>query len=516
VKRVFPWVVTVAFTLVLFAASLWLGEVNQDEGWYLYAGRLAAEGELPFIDFATTQGPVMSLAYAAAWPLVRAWGVAGGRLFTAALGLLTAALAGVLAWRRSGKEFRACAAFLAFAFIGLNLYQAYFFSIVKTYSLSALLLAAGFLALTFLEGRGRKVAAALAGVLLALAAGVRLSAGFAAPVVWVWLLRRRRQGGAAWVFLGAAALTGAAVFLPFLILAPEATWFGLVEYHAGREVGGAARALAYKGGFLARLVHAYFVPLAALAVALAVRPRAVHATRPALPLWSTVIVISAVHFLAPFPYDDYQVMVFPLFAVALGTLLAGLPAFRLPHAALVVLLSLAAAFSSPRLQSWLVTRDRIWWPLRTQTPLGRLREAGALVRALSGEDDLLLTQDTYLAVEADRRVPRGLELGPFSYFPEWERARAARCHVLNREMLRALIATTPAPVAAFSGYGLSIRSPSVTALSPAEQAALNALVQSRYTLYTTIPRFGQAETPLRVLVARDQIPGGGEGQILNP
>ena len=209
VTRVLLWVVVVVFTLGLFGASLWLGPLNQDEGWYLYGGRLVAEGKLPFVDFATTQGPVMSVAYAAAWPLARTWGVMGGRLFTAGLGLVTAALAGVLAWRcflltpspqpsppRGEGEERPplplgervgvrgkYAALLAVALIGLNLYQAYFFSIVKTYSLSALLLTAGFLALTFIEGRRGAAAAAAAGILFVLAGGVRLSAGVAVPVV---------------------------------------------------------------------------------------------------------------------------------------------------------------------------------------------------------------------------------------------------------------------------------------------------------------------------------------------
>ena len=68
--------------VVLGAANLYFGDLNQDEGWYLYAARQVHEGELPYRDFAFTQGPMLPLVYSLAYPLVERWGVAGGRLFT--------------------------------------------------------------------------------------------------------------------------------------------------------------------------------------------------------------------------------------------------------------------------------------------------------------------------------------------------------------------------------------------------------------------------------------------------
>jgi hypothetical protein len=101
-------------------------------------------------------------------------------------------------------------------------------------------------------------------------------------------------------------------------------------------------------------------------------------------------------------------------------------------------------------------------------------------------------------------VPSGLEMGPFSYYPDWDSAAAARHHVLNRAMLRELISTTPASVAAFSGYGLAIRSPAVEELSPDEQVELRRLVLSRYAGTEEIPYFGQDLTTLTILVKRPQ------------
>ncbi|MBT3191073.1 MAG: hypothetical protein HN341_00810, partial [Verrucomicrobia bacterium] len=93
------WFPAILASLGLYAFALWFGELNQDEGWYLYAGRLVSEGQHPFVDFASTQGPVMAYVYALAQPLVRLWGVAGGRLFTALLGFATALCTALLAYR---------------------------------------------------------------------------------------------------------------------------------------------------------------------------------------------------------------------------------------------------------------------------------------------------------------------------------------------------------------------------------------------------------------------------------
>jgi len=110
----------------------------------------------------------------------------------------------------------------------------------------------------------------------------------------------------------------------------------------------------------------------------------------------------------------------------------------------------------------------------------------------------LLTQDTYLAVEAGLRVPEGLELGPFSYFPDMDREKAQACHVLNREMLHEILASSDAPVAAFSGYGLAIRCPEITQLPIDEQTELWTMVESRYEQTDEVTPFGQADTTLRV------------------
>lgn len=522
------WLAVVAAALALFAGSLWFGGLNQDEGWYLYAARSVRHGDLPYRDFALTQGPVMPVVYAAADPLVGRLGVAGGRLFTAGLGLGAAVAAAWLASRLARRDGLAGrAAFLAFLLAAVNIHQAYFCTVVKTYALTGLLLTLGFVALT---ARARPGAALLSGVLMALAACTRTSAGFAVPVVLAGLIGERCRGrrGAAWLWFGlGAAGTGALVFAPFLVLAPQAVWFAMVEYHSGRQVGGGLAWWAYRFGFVARVTGAYFVALTlALGAAVWRLPRTPGSSipleifrslfRPAAPsgdamgamvAWS-VAAISAVHLLAPFPYDDYQAFVFPLFAAGLAPwVLRTVESARAGASrrllVCVTALSLLAAGSSPVLWQWFAApRDRIWWPLRTETPLAVLQRAAALVRERAGGDPCLLTQDTYLAVEAGLDVPEGLEMGPFSYFPDWSEEKARACRVLNRGMLEQLLRAAPASVAAFSDYGLAIRCPEIAAVPEAERAALWALVRERYEPAVEVRAFGQADTTLQIMVRR--------------
>lgn len=506
------WLLAIAAAVGLAAANLWLGDLNQDEGWYLYAAGQVAQGRLPYLDFAFTQGPVFPLFYALAQPLVEIWGVAGGRFFTAVLGLCTALVAAGCVRRLVRPAAAAPAMLVVFSLIAVNTYHSYFTTVVKTYALTGLWLALGGWLLTFREGRRAGWAAAGAGVAFSLAAGTRISAVVFLPlgVIWLWVNRASRPR--AWlIFGGAAALTGALIFLPFYVLNPEAVRFGLWDYHAARSAGGGILTwVIYRGAFLSRVVQGYTALLALWVWVLAVGPTrasgfaAAPAERWSLSvlLWAGVLALTAVHGLTPVPYDDYQTIVAPLLAVALAVaacrrIETEIGLRRL--AVTAVLVALLTAGASPIVQDWFSGgRDRIWWKIKERTPLEGLRIAAAAILPRAGAGDWLLTQDTYLAVETGLKVPPGMELGPFCYYPEWSDERAQRCHVLNRKGLEHLLRTTPARVAAFSGYGLAIRSPDIQPLAEEEQARLYRVLEQRFHPVWKLSPFGQGSTELTI------------------
>ena len=94
---------TLALTAALYAANTWFGLLNQDEGWYLYAALETTRSHMPYRDFFFTQGPVLPVVYGWLAPLWSPFGVAGGRVLTALLGMgggvLVALLAAQWDWR---------------------------------------------------------------------------------------------------------------------------------------------------------------------------------------------------------------------------------------------------------------------------------------------------------------------------------------------------------------------------------------------------------------------------------
>jgi hypothetical protein len=542
-------VFAVGLSVMLSTANLFLGDLNQDEGWYLYAARQITEGRVLYRDFMFTQGPALPVVYGVLFPIIGKFGVAGGRLITSLFGLASVGCAAWLAFR-SAKRFSKTAALCALILAGVNVYQSYFTTIVKTYSLCAFFLTAGFVALSYANGKRGASGAFWGGVLLALAACTRLSAGIALPIAGIWLVVNYRkvypygQGETispfkfqvssfkflpAWVAFG---LGGGLVLLigllSFFVIAPENTHFALFGYHAGRSPGGVMELAALKAGFVSRFVQAYFVFAAGCVAAFLFRKHHCHAgdlsgpnSRPRLTellqqanqkespfthafislLWMTGLSMTLVHFAAPFPYDDYQVIVFPVLCAALAaTLIPRCPDKYLAHMAWAVLLvCVAASFSSPINQSWMVRgRDRIWWKFKETPDLAALQKAGAQIREELGEDGLLLTQDTYLAVEAGARVPHGMEMGPFSYYPDLPREQAEKLNLLNKEMLLETLTRARAPMAAVSGYGLSIRSPEIAELPSNDWKALRAALEENYTKTGEVDHFGQAHTTLEI------------------
>lgn len=531
-KRIYVGLSCIAVfaAIILSAANLYLGDLNQDEGWYLYAAKLVASGQWPYIHFAFTQGPVMPVVYALFEPIITAGGLAGGRLITAILGLMAAVLAARLATKLVNPELQAGTALITFTLISVNVYQSYFCTVVKTYSLTALLLMAGFLALT--EGWMRRHAwlIFIAGVFITLASGTRTSAGIILPIVALFLLKARRSAPPlAWLHFGLGAMvTAGLIFLPFLVLAPESFLYCVVKYHTLRHSDGGLMTLVYKTGFMSRLLQAYFVIFgigvsvafakwalarvpAAMAAPAPMAGPAPTATTAALMqiLWLSIGAITLIHFLAPFPYDDYQVFVLPLLAIAIANTAVRLVGQRgiLWLTMGILVLSLGAAGSSPINQDWFIQgRDRIWWLVKDRSALQKLRDTAVLIRKETRPGDELLTQDPYLAVEANRKVPRGMEMGQFSYFPDISDDQAARLHVFNRAGFEHLLRTTEAPLAALSGYALAIRSPEIMPLTPADQTLFQKIVADRYAPMTNINCFGQAATTLKIYRKSDYRP----------
>lgn len=514
---------------VLFAAlNALFGPLNQDEGWYLYAAREITRGHWPYRDFFFTQGPVMPAVYALFGWLWMPFGVLGGRCFTALLGLLAtfifAETAANCVRRQHGREAR----IIVWALSACNLYHSYFTVIPKTYALGSCLLAAGFLFLSITHPRpstpeNRRLfvikgwAVSLSGLCFALAGGARTSLGIPLAVVGIWLIAKRaRVGKWNWLFFALGGGLGLiCVYGPPLLFARDAFFFAQ-DFHAHRDAG--VNALFLMVGAVARLCRYY--PLTGLLGLYFILRKVIERPHtdsspgyraPLASLWIWCFaVIFTVQLLMPVPYDDYQVPVMGIGSIILALCCVSVKEnarrFRLISGAALLAL-LFFSISSPMVQRWFFIRqDCFWSQIRTTPALVELRNVAKEIRTnveKAGEPRLILTVDAYLAVETGFDLPPGLEMGPFGYFPNLSDEDAEKYHVHNTRTLLQLIRTTPAPVAALSGYAFLIGSPVMTNMRETpERASLLSAVEDRYAPFFSVDDFGQNHTRLDVYSLR--------------
>ena len=209
------------------------------------------------------------------------------------------------------------------------------------------------------------------------------------------------------------------------------------------------------------------------------------------------LAVFAVQMLAPFPYEDYQVPIMGLLAVYAavtfvrnGQFLTSGEDAASPLAVLLVLgLCFANSFGSPLLEKWMTNgQDRFWSLKKEKCELAQLRDVAKRIEAQDPGGKTLLTQDLYLAIETNRKVPAGLEMGPFAM-------------LTDEEWKKLLAETAPAEckVAALSGYAFAIEPPVCKERSVEQQMEYWTLLKRNYKLVDREETFGQNATTLLML-----------------
>ena len=219
-----------------------------------------------------------------------------------------------------------------------------------------------------------------------------------------------------------------------------------------------------------------------------VEPPRTAAPRALLPLMAvSFLAVFAVQMLAPFPYEDYQVPVMGVLTVCAAAMFARGPASTgVLRLVLVLGLAWASTFGSPLLERWSTNgQDRFWSLKKSAFELKQLRDVARRIEALDPGGRELFTQDLYLAVETGRKVPAGLEMGPFS--------------MLDDARWRELLSSAPCEIAAFSGYAFAIDPPKCDERPVERQIEYWEALKRNYELVDREEAFGQNATTLLVL-----------------
>lgn len=493
------WVIGVLASLFLVGASVWFGGLNQDEGWYLYAANLVAEGKMLYRDFFYTQGPLLPIVYS---PFRFVWdnfGLLGARIFTSIIGLVGIIIASRVAGNLVVPEKSKFVRLSVFILLACNLYHIYYLSIPKTYALAALALFLGFwffiAALKSDILKTRYLMIAVSAALLAFSAGARISLCLFLPVCGLVLLFNFKKYRWSFLFFGLGGVLGVLAVYGVFLFDGEA-FQGLLaaqRYHAAR--GGFSPVLVV--GCVSRLIRWYLPIFIVFGMAFVcggvkvyLRNASDYMRTSVLAMLLGVLAVAFLQISAPCPYDDYQVPIMGLFAVVSIVMLFSSSIdslFNLHRCLWLVLgLSFAVSFGSPLLQEWMCDgQDRFWVMTKKKSEIQLLRDAARQIERLDPNGKTLLTQDIYLAVETGRKVPKGLEMGPFS--------------ILSKDEWRQLLLNVDIPVAALSGYTFAIDPPVCNERSIEEQVEFWNILKSRYSYVDKIDRFGQNSTTLLFL-----------------
>jgi hypothetical protein len=292
--------------------------VDGDEGFYLMTARLVTEGKLPYHDFLLTQMPLLPYVYGW-WMRIAGMTWISARLLSA---ILTAALGTALyseVCKRTGKS---AAGLLAILLFSSSTQVFAWFTIVKTYALSTLLLFLAYRAVVRCSTASPMTWLTTGGLLLGASADVRLYFAGLLPVFLWWIYYGRKTGARAAAFLcflgGFALATMPNLYL--LARDPQAYFFGNLGFHAIRSNQGLIGGFGNKIITIARLVLAggegngvQMALFYVLILGLAIRSGIVTgAARLALTLG---LVLSLICLLPTPPFVQYFCVTVPFFIV---------------------------------------------------------------------------------------------------------------------------------------------------------------------------------------------------------
>ena len=426
-----------AAVAVVFAAH---ARPTIDEGIFLWAGRLVAEGQLPYRDFPFSQAPMLPYALAAA-PSWSGSALLGGRAIACAASVLGMAAALWLAQRVAGLFAAVVTLLVTLATLPLLAVA----TTVRSQALGTPLLVLGVAALAL--PRRSVWSWSLAPSLMLWSSGMRLTnfPVFAAVSVWTaWQLRA--QPARLLRVAGLVAAQALVIGLPILS-APGAAYFHLVAAQATRD-----ERLVYVdrappppldllgsriGDYLgqAQNASALLALTALLAVGWAWRARAWRPD-PAAPMGDPAtaqLCLAALGALAFAPhlalgaFHEYLIPLWTLLAPAVGIGVATeLGRWRqsrvIRGAVAAALLGIAGANAARSVDVWIGSgRESFASFRRVAEELGKL----------GGPRCTMLTFETELAVEAGCSVVPGLEYSFFSYFADLPTEEARRLGVAN-------------------------------------------------------------------------------------
>lgn len=494
--------------LVLFAifgsAYVFIGSVNEDDGWYLYAAEQVYEGKVLYADFLFTQAPLVPYVYGLP-QLAIGSSLYVGR-FTSLLFAIGAVLLIAAAARKLGGE---TAAFFAVLALSFNPYALHHLTLVKTYPLATFLIGLSVWLLVMKQNSFSHRLLAVAA--LALAAATRLSVIAALPALLLsFLIFDREQWKQVLLYGLVASVLFGCIFLPFFLTDAHNTWFGLLGFHTvAYQASDWFQELYEKmdnvGSLVNNTLFLWLGTLLGLCFFNATRKSSVWRALREQSVYVHLAVVPGVIFLANFlpraSRFDYNIICFPPMVVLAAVSLAKVH-LRLESDA--ARRALVAVVVGGIMVSALGGNHNL--DIRGgELPGQEIDELAAFLNEQLDPGEKVFTMHAYIAVAAERDLLPGTEMAVFCYFPEWDRATCERYHTLNDEIAREYIDSASAGAIVLTARDFR-RSSTLASLDPGQRERnaqdMRAHIEDRYRLALSIPSFGQWHETMHVYLRR--------------
>jgi len=432
------------------------GALNSDEGFYLLAARLVADGFHPYRDFGYTQGPVLPYANVP-WLAMFGYNLAGIRLASLGWTLITVLL-GVRELRR--RKSWAAATTFAVLLLGAPVWMQFAVQ-GKSYGFTGLAVLAGTMALTSRAPLGGRWAVFI--VAAALGSGARYPmAGFFLPA-WAGLLMLTPGWRAR---LGAVVAT-AAVAGALLAWAAAGDWESLFYWTAIFHAG-STFAFSRAEQFWYFLV---FAPALWIAAGLTAS-RVTTGDRATRMAYFALLLGLAANLAGHAAYAEYVFPLVPALAFVVAPALAGWLAGRNTAVAATLTVALLAC-------AWIHPPDL------NPDLLRNARDASAFLRAHVGPRDVVACSMPEIPAATGNPVPLTLAMGKFGVTEDMDAAHAERLHMATPASLEAVLrdsGTKAVVISTVLNWNFFWSLPSYRWLSEKARAELKQAVTENFTV----------------------------------
>ncbi len=445
--------------LLLIAAELLFfiqfRKVNLDEGWYLWASKLAYEGQLLYRDFTYTQTPLLPYVYGL-WQQIVGESLIAGRVLTGFFGLLTAVMGARVVERRlhnRGLKIGPSGTAVYLLLFSTSFYALVYLAYTATYGLATFLIVAALYFALDEDSPTNVRGDLLTTGFLCLAVATRLSVLPALPVILVYRVWRSSRRLTTIMGIGCVLALGGVLIGGLAFASGSQMFYDIFGFHTDRTPS-----MLRQFWRMVRTTQntglAYGVPLFAIlagslwAAIIAVGKRRSIAMLLRQNDYEIALILSSLGIfllhLWPRTTDAYyNTLLFPIWIILAALLIAktlSLGRMPSPHqdkgswSRWGALFLVGIVGLNLVLQTVAVRRN----DLLQIPPINQLETVGLAAQFLDRidkNDNQLLTLNTHLALESGMDVPSGYEMSIFSYRPDWSNEQAAQFKVINNQGL---------------------------------------------------------------------------------